>query len=159
MGEIYPRNTVRKTSPMGAMPSPSEYIRIANSSASACDIQIDFVTIEAPVYDQWPPASHRRVFFESEHAEDEVVYAKEILQDFMTRAWRRPIATEEVDRKLELFAAMRPQSESFEEAIVEVLATVLSSPQFLYVAHTLQPGDETANQAAKATIANQHIRS
>ncbi|MEM7234807.1 MAG: DUF1587 domain-containing protein [Planctomycetota bacterium] len=27
LGDIYPRNTVRKTSPLGAMPNPSEYIR------------------------------------------------------------------------------------------------------------------------------------
>ena len=42
----------------------------------------------------------------------------------------------EIDRKLERFDAMRPQCDTFEEAIVEVLATVLSSPQFLYVGAT-----------------------
>lgn len=145
LGEIYPRNSVRKTSPMGATPSPSEYIRLANSSASTGEIQIDFVEVAAPVYDQWPPESHRRIFFESEQSDDELAYAKEIVQAFMSRAWRRPSAREEVDRKLELFTEIRPQSDSFEEAIVEVLATVLSSPQFLYF------GSEVASATAETT--------
>ncbi len=145
LGEIYPRNSVRKTSPMGAMPSPSEYIRIANSSASPADIQIDFVHVAAPVYDQWPPESHRRIFFESELAHDEPAYASEILSKFMTRAWRRPLAQEELERKVELFTAMRPQCDSFEEAVVEVLATVLYSPNFLYVAN-----DDVADGAPEA---------
>lgn len=136
LGEIYPRNSVRKTSPMGATPSPSEYIRLANSSASKNDIQIDFVRVAAPVYDQWPPKSHQRIFVESEHADDELAYAREIVTTFMSRAWRRPLGEEEVDHKLSLFSKLRPQCQSFEEAIVEVLATVLSSPQFLYVTNS-----------------------
>ncbi len=63
LGEIYPRNSVRTTSPMGALPSPSEYIRLVNSSASADEILIDYVEVHTPVYDQWPPASHARILF------------------------------------------------------------------------------------------------
>jgi len=135
LGEIYPRNSVRKTSPMGVTPSPSEYIRLANSSASPADIQVDFVLVEAPVYDQWPPASHRRIFFESEQPENESEYAKQIITAFATQAWRRPLSEDEIEQKLKLFGTMRPTCESFEEAITEVLATVLSSPHFLYVTH------------------------
>jgi hypothetical protein len=150
LGEIYPRNTVRKTSEMGELPSPSEYIRIVNSSAADGDIQIDFVSVEAPFYDQWPPASHRRIFFDSDQSADELVYAKEILQDFMSRAWRRPVTPQEIDRKLQLFVTMRTQCESFEEAICEVLATVLSSSQFLYVA------DPPPSSTTPATV--EHFR-
>lgn len=133
LGEIYPRNSVRKTSPMGAMPNPSEYIRLVNSSASPGEIQVDYVEVMAPVYDQWPPESHQRIFIESPNREDESLYAREVLQAFMTRAWRRKITANEIDQKLKLFHAMREQCEDFEEAMVEVLATVLSSPDFLYV--------------------------
>ncbi|MCA8988078.1 MAG: DUF1592 domain-containing protein [Planctomycetaceae bacterium] len=142
LGEIYPRNTVRKTSPMGATPSPSEYIRIANSSASSHAIQIDYVTVEAPYHEEWPPASHREIFFASQHADNESDSAREIVENFMLRAWRRPLTVHEVDRKMKLFAAMRPECESFEEAVIEVLATVLSSPQFIYVAN--MPADTTS---------------
>ena len=45
-----------------------------------------------------------------------------------------PIRDDEIELKLQLFVSMRPACETFEETIVEVLATVLASPQFLYVA-------------------------
>ena len=159
LGEIYPRNTVRKTSPMGVTPSPSEYIRIANSSASANDVQIDYVMVEAPVYDQWPPPSHRRIFVDSESTDDETMYAREILQSFMVRAWRRPITETELTRKLDLFAAMRPECSSFAETIVEVLATVLASPQFLYVAAPESSSEQEAEQSADSQTVDANIRS
>ena len=133
LGEIYPRNTVRKTSSMGATPSPSEYIRIANTSASPCDIQIDFVKVEAPVYDQWPPESHQRILGARDPDMNEIDYAQRVIEPFMEQAWRRDISPEELARKMALYETMRGQSESVEEAILEVLATVLSSPQFLFV--------------------------
>ena len=133
MGDIYPRNSVRKTSRLGSMPSPSEYIRLVNSSVSQGDIQISYVEVSGPVYDQWPPESHKRIFFKSGNSDKEPVYAREILADFMARAWRRKVTTADVEQKLRLFHRMRKSCESFEEAIVEVLSTVLSSPEFLYL--------------------------
>lgn len=134
LGEIYPRNSVRKTSRMGAMPSPSEYIRLVNSAASKSAIQIDHVQVAAPVYEQWPPQSHRKIFFDSVQSSDEANYAREVIDAFMHRAWRRPIDSDELNAKLQLFESIRPECHSLEEAVTEVLATVLSSPQFLYVA-------------------------
>jgi len=154
LGEIYPRNSVRKTSPMGATPSPSEYVRLVNSSASQSEIRIDFVQVAAPVFDQWPPESHRRIFGERPHGSDEPSEAREIIAAFMTRAWRRPISDDEIDRKLERFVVIRPQCDSFEEAVVEVLATVLSSPQFLYV--TSAAGSEPSNESADPVPPDEH---
>ena len=134
LGDIYPRNSVRKTSRMGSMPNPSEHIRLVNSSASRGEIQIDYVEVVGPVYEQWPPASHKRIFFDSPNSQNEPVYAREILTAFMSRAWRRHVDEEEIGQKLRLFRAMRPSSDTFEEAMVETLATVLSSPDFLYIA-------------------------
>ncbi|WP_147869233.1 DUF1592 domain-containing protein [Stieleria maiorica] len=133
LGEIYPRNSVRKTSPLGAMPNPSEYIAFVNNSVSQGPIRIDYVEVTAPVYDQWPPESHTRIFFDSTNRDHEPDYAREVLTAFIERAWGRAVAQTEIDRKLELFATMRPQCDSFEEAMVEVLATVLASPRFLYI--------------------------
>ena len=132
LSEIYPRNLVRKTGKMGGLPSPSELLKFVNSSISQISIQIDYVEISAPVYEQWPPASHHKIFVESDNKSDEAIYAKEVLTRFMTRAWRRPIQAEELAQKLTLFEKIRPQCEDFEEAIVEVLSVVLASPNFLY---------------------------
>lgn len=133
LGDIYPRNSVRHSSKMGAMPSPSEYVRLINSSVSQGDIQLDFVEVIAPVYDEWPPSSHKRIFIDSENKQDESIYAREIFNAFMSRAWRRKVDEAEVDQKIRLFEAMRRNSDSFEQAVVEVLATVLSSPNLIYI--------------------------
>ena len=139
LSEIYPRNSVRKVNKMGDLPSPSEYVRFVNSSVSHGDIQIDYVEITAPVYDHWPPASHTRIFVASEHAEDETVYAKEVLTQFMARAWRRRVTPLEVEQKWTLFTKIRSSCEHLEEAMIEVLATVLASPKFLYLVRSELP--------------------
>lgn len=133
LGEIYPRNSVRGISKMGQMPSPSEYIRISNGAVSKGEFQLDFVSVSAPVFDQWPPASHARIFIDSDSRSDETSYVREILTAMMTRAWRREVSEQEVDKKLRLYDAMRGECDSMEEAVVEVLATVLASPNLLYL--------------------------
>ena len=148
LGEIYPRNAFRRESKMGDLPSPSEYIRFINSSVPQGGhgaIQIDYVQVLAPFYEEWPPKSHKQIFFESEHRADETIYAKEVLTHFMTRAWRRDLSDEEIQQKLKLFHAIRGQCDSFEDAMLEVLAAVLSSPKFLYVVHE---DHETSQDAA-----------
>lgn len=162
LGEIYPRNAFRGESKMGDLPSPSEYIRFINSSVPQGGhgaIQIDYVQVLAPYYEEWPPRSHRQIFFDSEHRHDEPVYAKEVLTHFMTRAWRRELSDDEVQQKLQLFHSIRGQCDSFEEAILEVLATVLSSPTFLYVvreqADTKEPvaASEFSNRLSRDELA------
>ena len=63
-------------------------------------------------------------------------YAREIVSRFMTRAWRRSVTEAEVDLKMELFARIRPVCEDFQQAVIETLAAVLSSPRFLYLVQT-----------------------
>lgn len=140
LSEIEHRNTYRGEFELGQQPNPSEYIRFANSTienngaeTESSAILIDYVEVTAPVYDEWPPRSHRDVFIESENSDDESAYAREIIAAFLPRAWRRPATTLDIDRKLELFKRLRPSSEDFQDAILEVLATILTSPKFLYV--------------------------
>ena len=138
LSEIYPRNSVRRTAKMGATPNPSEFVKLVNSSISPDDIQIDYVEITAPVYEQWPPDSHNRVFIDSANRAEENVYAREVLTSFMSRAWRRGVTPAEVDQKLTQFKKIRPEFDHFEDAMVEVLATVLSSPKFIYLVRSDQ---------------------
>ena len=133
IGEVYPRNTVRGLNKMGDLPSPSEFVKLVNSSVSEGTIQIDYVEVMTPVYAAWPPDSHDNLFIDSESKADEVLYAREILEHFMPRAWRRRTTSDEIQQKLEFFNRIRPQCDDFQDATLEVLATVLSSPKFLYV--------------------------
>lgn len=133
LSEIRLRNPMRRTAKMGATPNPSEYFRLENCSVSKADVQIDYVEIAAPVYEQWPPESHRRIFADADSTASESTRARQILELVMPKAWRRPITDEEFVRKLELFHEVRPHCRDFQEAMIEVLATVLASPNFLYV--------------------------
>jgi hypothetical protein len=181
LSEIYPRNPLRATAEMGKTPSPSEYLRLQNSSLSQGDIQIDFIEITAPVYDQWPPKSHTRIFVDSANAggpqpvratarnpqttriravqvakpddqkANETEYAREVLEQFMSRAWRRSITAAEIDQMVALFALFRPEFEGFQEAMIEVLATVLSSPKFLYLVRSDQ-GSESEGSGDRARL-------
>ncbi|MCH2203686.1 MAG: DUF1592 domain-containing protein [Fuerstiella sp.] len=141
LSEIYPRNSVRRTAKMGATPNPSEFVKLVNSSISPDDIQIDYVEITAPVYEQWPPDSHNRIFIDSANKADENVYAREVLTSFMSRAWRRDVTPDEVDQKLTQFTNIRPEFDDFQDPMIEVLATVLSSPQFIYLVRSSQPNE------------------
>ncbi|MFN9371259.1 MAG: DUF1592 domain-containing protein [Planctomycetaceae bacterium] len=119
-------------------PRRDEYLHIRNvSNAPRSDdplqVQIDSIEITAPFYEQWPPRSHTAIFFDSDHRGDEQAYGREVLSRFLRRVWRRPVETQEVDQFLRLFAKYRPQFATFEEAMVEVLATALSSAEFLYL--------------------------
>ena len=64
----------------------------------------------------------------------------------MRRAWRRAVTEAEVDQKLALFAKIRSGSVDFQDAMVEVLATVLSSPKFLYLVRSNETDDKKDSQ-------------
>ncbi len=133
LGEIYPRNSVRGVNKMGQMPNPSEYIRLVNSSVSQSDIVVDYVQVSTPVYEKWPPASHTAIFPKRDEMQSETQYARNVIGNFMPKAWRRLVTDDEIDRKLALYNAIRPQCDNTEQALIEVLATILSSPNILYV--------------------------
>lgn len=99
------------------------------------ELWVDWFELEGPVYDEWPPASHRRVLFDSPLAgSDERGYARQVLQRFMKRAYRRSVSDSEIDDKLKLFDLVRADASSFGEAIKTPLSAVLVSPHFLYLA-------------------------
>ncbi len=127
------RNAYRHITKLGDLPNPAEFLSFENVSSTGAAVQMDYVEIVAPTFDTWPPASHSRVFLERADRVDDFVYAREVLTRFMRRAWRRPVTEAEVDQKMALLAKLRPQCEDLQEAMVEVLATVLSSPTFLYL--------------------------
>jgi len=97
-------------------------------------LYIDWLEFEGPVYPNWPPLSHQRILFDSPLKKtDPVAYARAVLTRFMQRAYRRPVTSEEVDRKVAIFERVRPDFDSFEQAIKEPLIAVLASPNFLFL--------------------------
>ena len=135
-----PRNAFRATHKLGQTPNPAEFLDLRNTSSTPVALAIDYVEIIAPMLDQWPPQSHTRIFHERKGIDDEP-YAREVLERFMSRAWRRPVSDSEVDQKLALYGKLRPQCEDFQEAMVEVLTSVMSSPKFLYLVRAGEKGE------------------
>ena len=137
LGELR-RNPFRGVKALGGFPNPSEYLVLqsvyhGSQHGTGADIQIDYLEVTAPVYEQWPPASHRRVFGETAHEGDETARARAVLAGFLPRAWRRDVTAAEIAQKMALFVRLRPGCDDFQAAMIEVLATVLSSPKFLYL--------------------------
>ena len=121
---------------------------------------IDYVEIESPVYEQWPPASHQRIFKKPTRKDQEIATVEEILLRFMRKAWRRPVSQEEVDRKLTLFRKVRPLCGSFEEAAKEVLAAVIASPHFVYLGGAMHDErKQTAEDSKKLDATNWQLDS
>ena len=107
-----PRNAFRHTQKLGQLPNPAEFIELRNTSSTPVALVIDYVEVVAPVLEQWPPATHTRIFHEHGKA-DEATYAREVLGRFMARAWRRSVSEAEVNQKLALYAKLRPQCSDF----------------------------------------------
>jgi mono/diheme cytochrome c family protein len=141
LGDIQ-RNPFRQLTT--TFPRRNEFLHIQNvSNASkgeeALRVVIDHIEISAPFYQQWPPQTHTAIFFASTHTADEQTYGREVLTRFLKRVWRRPVVAAEVDPFMALFAKYRPGFPTFEDAMVEVLATALSTPEFLYLTQRATP--------------------
>ena len=141
-------------------PRRDEYLHIRNiSNAPRSDdplqVQIDSIEITAPFYEQWPPRSHTEIFFASDNRGDEQAYGREVLNRFLKRIWRRPVSASEVDQFMTLFDRYRPQFATFEDAMVEVLATALSTAEFLYLTQRVT----TDGSESPATISELELAS
>jgi len=98
------------------------------------NLQVEFIEVKGPYSDEVPPlhAMHRRIFFRQPSAGTTNRVAREIVQRFTDRAFRRPATTAEIDRLMTLFARAQSAGEGFEGSVKQVLTAVLVSPQFLY---------------------------
>lgn len=103
---------------------------------------VDWIELEGPVYESWPPPSHKMLLFDSPAKQrNERAYAREVVAKFMKRAFRRPIQAAEIDVKMALYDRARQDAASFIQAIKTPLSAVMISPHFLYLA---EPSNENA---------------
>jgi len=96
-------------------------------------IVIKSVDFEGPVFDSWPPRSHRNILFDKPTSTTESSYARKVIEQFAGRAYRRPITADDIDPIFDFYQSVRPKMPNFEGAIREALAMVLISPDFLYL--------------------------
>jgi hypothetical protein len=111
-------------------------------------LAIQYIDVEGPLYPEWPPESHRRIFgplpqkiFKDkpwgEHAEvvsdQPLVDAEQILKAFACRAFRRKVTAGDVSPFVAIVRAKLAEAYSFEPAIRAALKGVLISPEFLFL--------------------------
>ena len=62
-------------------------------------LQIEAIEIEGPMQKEWPPPSHKALFFAGDKRQD-LAYAEEIFTKFLPRAYRRPVSKQESSLRL-----------------------------------------------------------
>lgn len=93
---------------------------------------LDWIELEGPVREQWPPASHTQLLFDDKRAED-ARYLRAIFARFLPRAYRRPVTEAEVDAVVGIAGKHLDEGGSFIEAARVGVQRVLTSPGFLFI--------------------------
>ncbi len=112
---------------------------------------VQWVEVEGPILDSWPPKSHQQIFGDLSHEQypndrnrwevasrQPLVDSERILRNFAERAFRRPVSDEDIKPVLERVKTKLDDGASFEQAIRVGLKAVLVSPHFLFLRE--QPG-------------------
>jgi hypothetical protein len=109
---------------------------------------VDWVDVEGPLNETWPPESHRRLFGDlkqgpapiyNQRDRVEVVStepladADRILRQFARRAFRRSVTDADVKPFVALVEAKLVEQRTFEQAMRAALSAVLVSPEFLFL--------------------------
>ncbi len=94
------------------------------------------VEFEGPFYESWPPPSYRNIFVDFDRKSDQPAYARKIIHDFATRAYRRPITAAEESALMGVYTKSFASGCTFEQSIKDALLVVLTAPQFLFLIET-----------------------
>ncbi len=111
-------------------------------------LAVQWVEVEGPLHDTWPPAGHRRIFGDLPQApapiynfrnrvevvsKDPEADAERVLRDFARRAFRRSVTDADLQPFVALVKAKLAQKHSFEQAVRAGLVAVMVSPEFLFL--------------------------
>jgi len=109
---------------------------------------VDWVDVEGPLNETWPPESHRRLFGEMKQASfpgynfrdrlevvssEPLADADRILRSFARRAFRRSLTDADVKPFAALVEAKLAEQRTFEQAMRAALSAVMVSPEFLFL--------------------------
>jgi mono/diheme cytochrome c family protein len=124
---------------------------------------IQWVEIEGPLLESWPPPSHKAIFGELKQArvpsandanrlevvsDQPMVDAERILREFARRAFRRTVTEEDIKPFLARVKSRLEENYSFEQAMRVGLRGVLASPSFLFLREKPAVAGATPTQKA-----------
>ncbi|HEX4147916.1 MAG TPA: DUF1592 domain-containing protein, partial [Pirellulales bacterium] len=95
-------------------------------------LAIEWVEVEGPLYDAWPPAGHRRLLGQLDFVTATRTDAQRVMRDFLPRAFRRPVLDDEVQHYLALYDQAAAER-GFQSGIKTALKAALCSPHFLFL--------------------------
>jgi mono/diheme cytochrome c family protein len=111
-------------------------------------LAVQWVEVEGPLNDAWPPCSHRRLFGDLAQARtplpnlpdrvevvstDPAADAERVLRGFARRAFRRAVTDDDIRPFVALVRAKLAEKRTFEQAVRAGLTAVLVSPDFLFL--------------------------
>lgn len=143
---LEPRNTIRILP--YALASAQTVNKIGAEAYTGPGLAVQWIEVEGPLHDTWPPPSHRRIFGDLPRkpaptynhpnrvevaSDDPLADAARILHSFARRAFRRPVTDEEIAPFVALVKDKLAAHESFEQAVRVGLMAVMVSPEFLFL--------------------------
>jgi len=149
--DLEARNTIRLL-PYGLAAAQVVH-KIGADKYEGPGLAIQWVEVEGPLHDRWPPESHRRIFgslpqgaapLANDRGRVEVISkdppadAERILRRFVRRAFRRSVTDADVKPYLDLVNKKLAEKQTFEQAVRVGLLAILVSPDFLFLRE--QPG-------------------
>ena len=113
---------------------------------------IESIEIEGPVQQEWPPPSHKAIFFAGDERSD-AAYTREIVARLLPRAYRRPVSDDEIDAIVTVVHEARTEGKlSFPEAMKVGLQRVLCAPGFMFL-------QEPTTKPQKRTVTDYELAS
>lgn len=120
-------------------------------------LAIQWIEVEGPLYESWPPPSHRRIFGDLPQervqpgddrlevvSKDPQADAERILRTFARRAFRRSVTDDDLKPYFAMVKASLADGDSFEQAVRVGLTAILLSPRFLFLDEKPGPLDDFA---------------
>jgi mono/diheme cytochrome c family protein len=122
--------------------------KVGADSYEGAGLAIFWVEVEGPLYESWPPPSHRRLFGDLAQApapipnnrkrmevisQDLEGDARQVLGRFARRAFRRAVTERDVDPLVALVKARLAGVSTFEQALRVGLMGVMLAPDFLFL--------------------------
>lgn len=111
-------------------------------------LAVEWIDVEGPLHDTWPPESHRRIFGDLPQTKAPIYNksdrvevsstnpeadAERILRTFARRAFRRSVSDADLKPYLDLVKARLAEKHTFEQAVRVGLMGVMVSPDFLFL--------------------------
>ena len=141
--QLEPENRIRIVAEgLPALPPAVE--KVGADKYTGPGLVIQWVDIEGPLLESWPPPSHKAIFGELKQtrvqseryevvSEQPMLDAERILRDFARRAFRRPVNDADIQPFLARVKSRMDQKYSFEQAMRVGLKGILVSPDFLFM--------------------------